>query len=153
LEFKKIPEGKSSIVGSKNLIDLVIDKDTINIQNFEWAQGLNGYRLPHNCIYPCKINLSVLNNKSFIINVNSKLLLYAPIDTHKIKLSDLTPISIRISDTVDEVESRLYVESLDLKKYTIYSLVGMITVMILLFYYLILSNSFRKTVGRSDKKL
>jgi len=88
-----------------------------------------------------------------IINVNSKLLLYAPIDTHKIKLSDLTPISIRISDTVDEVESRLYVESLDLKKYSIYSLVGMITVMILLFYYLILSNSFRKTVSRSDKEL
>jgi hypothetical protein len=153
MEFKKIPEGEISIVGSKKLIDLVIDKDMINIQNIESVQNLNGYRLPHNCIYPCKINLSVLNNKSFIINVNSKLLLYAPIDTHRINLSDLTPISIRISDTVDEVESRFYVESLDLKKYSVYSLGGMITVMILLFYYLILSNSSRKTVGRSDKKL
>jgi hypothetical protein len=151
LEIKRIPEGKISIAGSKNLIDMVIDKDMINIQNVEWAQNLNSYRLPHNCVYPCKINFSFLDNKSFIINVNSKILLYAPIKMKKITPSDLFPTSINNSGTLDETESRLYVESIDLRKYSVTSLVGMITIIILLFFSLMQRNSLRKLVSLSDK--
>ena len=152
LVLKSVPEGKILIVGSKNLIDIEIDKETIYIQNIAWAKNLNRYRLPHNCNYPCKINLSVLSNKSIVVNVNSKILLYAPIEMREIELSDLSPISIRTSGVFQDFESRLYFESIDLRKYSIYSLVGMLTIMILLAFSLIPKNSLRKIVSNRVKK-
>ena len=152
LVLKSVPEGKILIVGSKNLIDIEIDKETIYIQNIAWAKNLNRYRLPHNCNYPCSIHLSVLSNKSIVMNVNSKILLYAPIEMREIELSDLSPISIRTSGVFQDFESRLYFESIDLRKYSIYSLVGMLTIMILLAFSLIPKSSLRKIVRRRVKR-
>ena len=152
LELKSIPEGKIIISGSKNLIDIEIDKETIYIQNIAWAKNLNRNRLPHNCNYPCKINLSVISNKSIVMNVNSKILLYAPIEMREIELFDLSPISIRTSGVFQDFESRLYFESIDSRKYSIYSLVGMLTIMILLAFSLIPKSSLRKIVRRRVKK-
>jgi hypothetical protein len=70
----------------------------------------------------------------------------------EIELSDLSPISIKTSGLFQDFEARLYYESIDLRKYSIYSLVGMITIMILLAFSLIPKNSLRQIMRRRVKK-